>query len=169
MQTSVIFGTLLAIALRERAGAPMREVAVASLEVGGGLNGDGGRSRRRGVTLLAQDAWTHACRELHVDLHWTSRRANLLVAGLDLQAMMGHGIEIGRTRVFLHGETKPCGLMDKAFEGLRQALKNSFRGGAHGEIIQGGTISIGDRVAFIPSPAWAPRPETREPRACSPE
>ncbi len=100
----------------------------------------------RAITLLSKEAWTDACADLGTDLPWEIRRANLLVEGIDLASAMGKRIQIGEARILVHGEVKPCKLMDQQHEGLRAVLKPHFRGGVFGEILEGGTIRVGDPV-----------------------
>jgi MOSC domain-containing protein YiiM len=73
----------------------------------------------------------------------------LLIGGLDLSATIGRTLSIGSTRIQVHGETKPCGLMDQQHAGLRQALVPDCRGGVYGQVLTGGTILVGDPVSLI--------------------
>jgi MOSC domain-containing protein YiiM len=38
--------------------------------------------------------------------------------------------------------------MDEAVEGLRELMSEDWRGGAYGEVIEGGEISVGDPVSW---------------------
>jgi MOSC domain-containing protein YiiM len=49
------------------------------------------------------------------------------------------------------GETDPCGNMERAHPGLRAALTPNWRGGIYGEVLEGGTLSVGDAVSFVRS------------------
>ena len=100
----------------------------------------------RAITLLSKEAWSDVCGELDVELPWQTRRANLLVEGMDLANTLGKRVQIGEVRILVHGEVKPCKLMDQQHEGLRAAINPHCRGGVFGEILEGGTIQIGDDI-----------------------
>lgn len=162
-------GVVRGIAFRGRSGDSMREAAAQLLLAGRGLEGEQERSnKRRSVTLLSLESWRDVCTELQADLPWYSRRANFLIEGLDLAEAIGHGLEIGPARIWIHGETKPCGLMDKTHLGLRETLKPFGRGGVYGEVMVGGTVCLGDRAALILAPWWCPPVTPQESKSCSP-
>lgn len=104
---------------------------------------------KREITLLSAESWADACRELGVDLPWRLRRANLLIEGIDLSTTIGATLSIGPTRIQVHGETKPCGIMDQQYDGLRKALAPKCRGGVYGQVLVGGTIRVGDHVTLL--------------------
>lgn len=124
----------------------MREAREAVVEPGRGITTENRKTGRREVTLISTQAWAEACRDLGVELPWYTRRANLLIEGIDLAATLGRVITIGPVQVRIHGETRPCGIMESQQAGLRDALKPNFRGGVHGEVLTGGTIRVGDPV-----------------------
>ena len=142
-------GVLRSIAIRPSDGDAMTEVNACEVLTGGGLVGENRPSGKREVTLLSAEAWNDTCRELKSDLPWTLRRANLLVDGIDLAATPGRTIAVGEVRIQVHGETRPCGIMDKQHAGLRAALVPDGRGGVTGEILAGGTIRVGDAVEVL--------------------
>lgn len=148
-------GVLRGIALRQTDGQPMIETRSCTLVIGGGISEENRRSIRRGITFLSLESWRETCAELQVDLPWHARRANFLVEGLDLSQTPGRTLHIGIVSVRIHGETKPCGIMDARHQGLRKALEPRFRGGVFGEILQGGEVSIGDPIQFESVPTTA--------------
>jgi len=90
------------------------------------------------------------------------------VEGLDLAATIGHTVEIGTIRVYIHDETRPCKLMDGQHEGLRAALKGELRGGVFGQVLNEGIIRIGDEIRLALSgnggaPKAAESPPTDSP------
>ncbi|MGB0714854.1 MAG: MOSC domain-containing protein [Phycisphaerae bacterium] len=142
-------GTVKALARRAEKSDPMEEINEAVLEAGGGVAGESRSPGKRAVTLLAVEAWNKACAEVQSELPWWIRRANILIDGIDLQQALNKEIHIGETIMQVHGETRPCQLMDDQHEGLRAALKPDMRGGVFAEVIKGGTIRPGDQARLI--------------------
>ncbi len=145
-------GIVHGIAVRPGDGEDMVEVMEQRAVSGAGLVGDPRARGRRGVTLLSEGKWADTMRELGADLPWHARRANVLVYGLDLNAMIDKVIRLGDIIVKIWGETTPCGLMDKIHPGLKNALKLDTRGGVHGEIVYPGVVRYGDPVTMMPAP-----------------
>ena len=76
-------GTLQGIAVRGASRAPMREVQEASVTVPDGIVEDYRGAGLRQVTFIDAGQWRQVMAELGTDLPWHTRRANLLVDGLD--------------------------------------------------------------------------------------
>ena len=116
-----------------------------------GIEGDyGGQPGKRQVTVLSREAWEEACVQAKADLPWTTRRANLLVEGVDLDDSAGSRLRIGELLLEITGETTPCPKMDRAYPGLRAALAPSWRGGITCRVIEGSKIRTGDTVRMEP-------------------
>ena len=152
-------GELIGIARRPRPRAPMEEVDAVDIAAGGGLDGDhkGLKFPRRGVTILAIEAWEAALRQLMdlagpVPLPWTVRRANLLARNLTLPQARGAIIAVGPLRLEVTAETYPCSRMEAAHPGLLRALAPDWRGGVTCRVIEGGHIGIGAAVSVLSSP-----------------
>lgn len=139
-------GTLAGIAHRPTNGDAMVEIDECVLVPGRGLDIENRKTGQREVTLLSRQSWVDACHDLGTDLPWSIRRANLLIDGLDLENCAGRTLTIGTARLRIHGETKPCALMDQQHQGLRAALVPKWRGGVTGEVLAGGTVRVGDPV-----------------------
>ena len=139
-------GIVQGAALRPAMGATMVIVDRVTARTGGGLDGDHADRKHRGITLIDQARWRRAASAAgNADLPWTTRRANLLVEGLDLIPLIGRRIRIGPVLCHVHGETEPCKVMERAWRGLRAALEGGG-GGVYVEVIEGGEIAVGDRV-----------------------
>jgi len=128
----------------------MQPVAEANLIQDIGIEGNADRGGYRQVTLLDADAWESATRELGVDVDPASRRANLLLRGVDLVETVGRVLCIAGCRIEIRGETLPCERMEEAAEGLKEALSTGWRGGVYGMVVEGGSVSIGDAVTWDP-------------------
>lgn len=150
---------LLGIAVRTASRAPMRTLTRARVSLERGVEDDlRGRPGERQVTVLAREAWDRACAELGAELDWTTRRANLLVEGLDLEQSRGRRIAIGTLVLEVSGETDPCQRMDEQRDGLRAALTPEWRGGASCRVLSPGEISVGDAAGFVEAVAPSPSP-----------
>ena len=143
-------GRLEAIAFAARKGGVMRETMFAEITVAKGIVGDArGHFPGRQVTILFHEDWAAACAELGRPLPWTTRRANLLVAGLDVPRGPGVRLGIGEVMLEVTEETTPCNLMEKAAPGLRSALRPGWRGGLCCRVLSGGALAAGDPVRLV--------------------
>jgi MOSC domain-containing protein YiiM len=152
-------GRLIGIARRPARRARMETLDSGQIAVGRGLDGDhkGVKFPKRAITILAQEDWEAALAGLHdlagpVLLHWTVRRANLLVEGLRLPRVAGARIRVGPVLLEVTYQTVPCKRMDDAYPGLMKALSPQWRGGVSCRIIDNGTVALGDEVAVVSSP-----------------
>ena len=142
-------GKLVGIARREKKRAPMEILESAELSEQTGVSRDfRGKPGKRQVTVLSADVWKTVCEELGKDLVWTTRRANLLVEGIELPRGTGDIIEIGSVELLVTMETDPCSRMEEQCAGLKNALQPDWRGGVTCRILNGGSISIGDTVSL---------------------
>jgi len=148
---------LRGIAIRLRPKAPMAACEQALVTPERGVEGDSrGKPGRRQVTLLSSESWAKACAELGEDLPWMTRRANLLVSGLEFTpAHVGSILRFGQLVLEITRETDPCSRMDQARPGLRAALEPDWRGGVCCRVIAAGEIALGQRGQLF-SPAQLP-------------
>ena len=137
-----------AIFIKRAHHGPMDSRLRANLIAGRGLEGNADQGGRRQVTLIARERWDELMAGLDLSLDPASRRANLVVKGIDLAASGGRILRIGSCRVRLIGETRPCERMDDAATGLRAAMRERWGGGAYGEVLDNGEIAVGDAVAW---------------------
>jgi MOSC domain-containing protein YiiM len=141
-------GRLEAIWIKRARRGPMDSVQYAELADARGLVGNVDRSRRRQVTLLERETWDRVMTELNADVDPSARRANLLVAGIELADTRGRILRIGDARVVIGGETTPCERMEEVLPGLRAALRPRWGGGAFAQVLRGATIRVGDAIAW---------------------
>ncbi|MBE0593274.1 MAG: MOSC domain-containing protein [Gemmatimonadales bacterium] len=145
-------GTLEAIWIKRAHRGPMDPVATATLVAGSGIAGNADAGGRRQITLIARERWSAVLQRLGTSLPEHTRRANLLVSGIELADSGDRVLLIGACRVHIRGETRPCGRMDEAYRGLRAAMEPDWGGGAYGEVLDDGTIAVGDTVRWHLSP-----------------
>lgn len=141
-------GTLAAIWVKRAHRGPMDPVGEATLVAGQGIVGNADQGRRRQVTIIEEEIWGDLMKETAGDLDPSARRANLMVRALPLRDSRGRILQIGSCRIRILGETKPCERMEEAHPGLRAAMYPDWRGGAFGEILEGGTIRPGDTATL---------------------
>jgi MOSC domain-containing protein YiiM len=148
-------GRLVGIARRGQRRAPMQEVAQGLISLKAGLAGDfkGAKFPLRQITVLACEAWRAASLDIDdPDLPWTVRRANLLVAGVELPKAKGGVLRVGAVQLEVMGQTYPCIRMEEARAGLLKALAADWRGGVTCRVLCGGQIGVGDAVEVLVRP-----------------
>ena len=139
-----------AIAIKNRPRVAMQSIDSAHISVNSGILGDfRGSQLGRQVTILSESAWQKACAEVGADLPWTTRRANLLLDGLEFdQSFVGKTVRIGEAELVVTEQTNPCSYMDAQHQGLTAALTPEWRGGICCNVVKPGDIKIGDPVEF---------------------
>ena len=149
---------LAAIWIKRVKRGPMDPVTTATLDARG-LLGNANRGGRRQVTLISRERWDAVTEALAVPVEPSIRRANLMVAGIDLEKSRGRVLRVGTTRLRINGETRPCWQMEEAQPGLQAALDRHWGGGAFAEVLDGGEIHVGDSVAWELPLLDAPAPD----------
>ena len=139
-------GKLEAIWLKRARGGPMDPVNEAVAVEGRGLEGGADFGRDRQLTLIEREVFDRLKGELDDSVDPVMRRANLLVSGIRLEGTRDRTLSVGDLRIHIHGETRPCGRMEEACEGLRDALDPHWGAGAHGSVVNDATIVVGDEV-----------------------
>lgn len=145
-------GRIEAIWLKRMRRGPMDPVARAEAVAGKGLLGNANQGGRRQVTILDVDAWRRAIDGLGVEIDPSVRRANVLVRGLNLSHSRGRILRLGGCRLRIFNETRPCERMDESFPGLKAALQPEWGGGVFGEVLESGTLRVGDGVQWDDTP-----------------
>lgn len=140
-------GQVLAIAYREKKRGDMKMLDVANVTLANGIGHDfRGKPGKRQVTVLSKESWQTACEELDTLLPWHTRRANLLITGIDLRDTVDQTLEIGSVKLRITRETDPCERMEEACPGLEKALAKDWRGGVCCRVISEGSIHVGDNI-----------------------
>ena len=140
---------LIAIAKAPYRRAALVELSEAQVSLAKGIDGDArGSTPGRQVTALFKEGWQVACRDLGVELPWLTRRANLLIEGLDIPRT-GVRFAVGTAVFEVMAEADPCRVMEAAHRGLKSALTPDWRGGMCCKVRQAGTIRTGDTVRVL--------------------
>lgn len=146
-------GRLVGIARRDKKRAEMQTLQEADITQSSGVALDfRGKPGDRQVTVISADVWRQVCMELGRTLAWTTRRANLLIEGIELPKSAGGEIRIGAVRLQVTGETDPCSRMEEQCKGLKAALQPDWRGGVCCRVLQDGPVRIGDTVSLTDAP-----------------
>jgi MOSC domain-containing protein YiiM len=139
-------GKLSKIWIKRMKRGSMDSVGSAELVAGRGLVGNANQGGRRQVTLIEEEIWEKLMEKFESKLPPSTRRANLMISGLELANSRGRILRIGDCRIRVYGETKPCEQMEEALPGLKDAMFDDWKGGAFGEVLDNGQINIGDEV-----------------------
>ena len=146
-------GEIIGIATRTKTRAPMDLCASANIlfDKGVGADSRGLKKGNRQVTVMSIEDWDVVCSELGQLIPWTTRRANILLSGIDLKQTKGCLLKLGDCTLEITGELVPCDRMDEQFNGLTKTLSYDWRGGVTCKIIKEGFISVNDNVSIINS------------------
>jgi MOSC domain-containing protein YiiM len=125
----------------------------AELLPGIGLKGNADRGGRRQVTLVSLERWQELMNQVGGNLGPDARRANLVLADVNLENTRGRVLCIGVSRLMIAGETRPCEQMEQAAPGLQRAMREHWGGGAYAEVLTAGTVAVGDKVSWDPDPS----------------
>jgi MOSC domain-containing protein YiiM len=142
-------GRLAAIWVKRMKLGPMDAVETARLIAGRGIVGNANQGGRRQVTIIERERWENFRRRFESSLSPSTRRANLMVEGIDLTKRRGQILQIGECQIRILGETKPCERMDEALPGLKEAMYPDWGGGAFGEVLNNGQITVGDQARWM--------------------
>jgi FdhD protein len=115
---------------------------------GMGISGDRYHGENPGsktqVTLLSLEVVEEMCRSLGIELgDYSVLRRNVLVSGVDLNALVGKSFTIGGVGFEGVEECKPCYWMDEAVAPGANAFL-AGRGGLRCRILSGGTLRCGE-------------------------
>jgi MOSC domain-containing protein YiiM len=145
-------GRLAGIARRDKKRTAMQLLQQAEISTQTGVALDfRGKHGDRQVTVISADVWRQVCIELGTEIPWTTRRANLLVEGLELPRQPRGEIRIGDVLLEVTGETDPCSRMEEQCAGLKAVLQADWRGGVTCRVVRGGHVSVGDAVTLADS------------------
>ena len=119
-------GRLEAIWIKRFKRGPMDPSEQATMVEGRGIEGNANQGGKRQVTIISKEMWQKLMDEVGGNKDPASRRANLMVSGVDLNDTRGRVLAIGDVRVHIHGETHPCERMEEAQPGLQGAMEGSL-------------------------------------------
>ena len=142
-------GRLEWIGLRPARGLPMKQVMQANAIAGSGLEGDrtaGYSGSKRQVTLIQSEYLAVVQSFLPaVDVTPANLRRNLVISGINLNALVKQIIVVGGVQLEITGLCHPC---KKLEERLGHGVFNALRGhgGLTARILSSGPIRVGDAL-----------------------
>ena len=145
-------GTLRWIGLRPARGEAMREVDEARATVGRGLEGDRWRGRANGnrqVSLIQAEHLPVIARLLGREAVPPALvRRNLVVGGVNLEALRRLRFRIGEVVLEGSGACAPCAKMDDAL-GPGGFIAMMGMGGIVARVLEGGRLRVGDPIEAL--------------------
>lgn len=158
-------GTVEAIFLAGAGGEPMRSVREVEAIAGQGLRGDR-YARGLGfwshhnpcqVTLIRAEDLEEIQRTWGLALLEGQHRRNLVVRGLDLEALRGRLFRVGEAVLAYQGPRPPCSYLESLTQpGMKEALAG--RAGICARVVRSGLIRVGDPVEPYPPEAGGQEP-----------
>ena len=152
-------GQVVAIYTAPDKGAPMESRDGVDATAGVGLDGDryaAGEGKytgsdddgKRAVTLIEREAVAAAGREYDIEIGEHEARRNIVTEGVPLNHLVGRTFRVGGVVLRGFKLAEPCTYLEGLTRpGVRRALVH--RAGLRAEILDGGTISVGDAIEAI--------------------
>jgi hypothetical protein len=157
----VFEGSVVGIFIAPASGAPMEARDAVDAIAGTGLAGDryskavgtySGRrlpDHQRAVTLIERETVAAVRSEAGLALDEAETRRNLVTVGVPLNHLVDREFQVGPVRLRGVNLSEPCTYLEREVrDGLRAALIH--RGGLRAEVLEGGTIRLGDAVRPCP-------------------
>ncbi len=148
---------LCGIGIKTEKRAPLVAADAVHVTIESGMDGDvrgeGGKNRRRQVTVISHNQWREACSDMGWNPNttsWMLRRAGLCFEGVWFEKRhIGEQVLIGEELLLeITGETEPCSRMDEIAPGLRDVLLPAMRGGVTCRVVCPGSIVVGNHVVI---------------------
>jgi len=142
-------GRLEAIWVKRAHRGPMDPMSSVRVIPGRGLASNADTSRTRQVTLIEREVWDALMQQTGGLAPPSARRANLMISGIGLANTRDKVLRVGRVRLLIAGETRPCERMEETVTGLQAAMASDWGGGAFAQVLDEGEITVGDIVEWI--------------------
>jgi MOSC domain-containing protein YiiM len=150
-------GRVEQINVTETEGGTIRGLPEATVIAGEGIEGDRYvvKARETGdpvaplkqLTLIEAEALEALARDYGLELSAADSRRNVCTRGVSLDHLVGREFRVGVVRAKGVELCEPCGTMER-LSGVTGSCKGMIhRGGLRAEVLEGGTIRIGDAVA----------------------
>jgi MOSC domain-containing protein YiiM len=158
METALFQGLLEGIYVAGTKKDPLQAVTQVQALAGHGLEGDrycrqAGTFSKAGhpdrqVTLIEAEAIEALARDYDLALAPGQARRNLVTRGVALNHLVGREFLVGGVRLRGVRLCEPCGHLESLTQpGIKDGLRH--RGGLRAQILEGGLLRAGDRVAVL--------------------
>jgi MOSC domain-containing protein YiiM len=149
-------GEVVSIHIAPKAEAPMQSVDEVRAEPGLGLTGDRYHAHTgtysetpgtgRDVTFIASEQIELVAQEYGIELAPGESRRNITTRGVDLNVLVDREFRVGEVTLRGMRLCEPCEYLQghTGKDGLTKALVH--RGGLRADIVNGGTIRVGDKI-----------------------
>ena len=158
--TPALRGRVEAIAIADRAEAPMQEITTARALPGRGLDGDryarrvgtftprSGRGSGYDLTLIEAEVLDELTLPDGQRLGYAEARRNIVTRGLDLNALVGQRFRVGDVECVGRRLCEPCAHLERlTHKGVLRRLIH--RGGLRADILTEGSISVGAVITCL--------------------
>jgi MOSC domain-containing protein YiiM len=152
--TPALRGQVEAVAIADRAEAPMQQITTARAIPGRGLDGDryakrvgtftprSGRGAGYDLTLIEAEVLDELTLADGQRLGYAEARRNIVTRGLDLNALVGQRFRVGDVECVGRRLCEPCAHLERLTH--KGVLRNLIhRGGLRADILTEGSISVG--------------------------
>ena len=139
-------------------GQPLQTVSSFEVEEGKGIVGNprfyarrsrsGGFSKRQVTLIEREQIGEHAAALGLQTISPGTVRSNIETTGINLVTLIGHHAQIGSAVLYFYAPRTPCEKMDAISDGLRALMENG-RQGVLAQVIQSGTIRVGDAIRSL--------------------
>ena len=153
-------GRVEAIAVADRAEAPMQQIPTARAIPGRGLDGDryasrvgtftprSGRGSGYDLTLIEAEVLDELTLPDGHRLGYAEARRNLVTRGIDLNALVGQRFRVGDVECIGRRLCEPCAHLERlTYKGVVRKLIH--RGGLRADILTAGTITVGAAIECL--------------------
>ena len=158
--TPALRGQVEAVAIADRAEAPMQQITTARAIPGRGLDGDryakrvgtftprSGRGAGYDLTLIEAEVLDELTLADGQRLGYAEARRNIVTRGLDLNALVGQRFRVGDVECVGRRRCEPCAHLERlTHKGVLRKLIH--RGGLRADILTEGSISVGAAIECL--------------------
>ena len=144
---------IIGLGIAKNSNQKIEEVSKAELIAGKGIVGDRhfheNNSVRSQITLIESENIDYYNNKSNTQIPYINFRRNVITKGIKLNDLVGKKIIIGSIKLLVHDLCRPCKHL-QGMLGFDDILKEFLlKGGLRCEIINGGKISVGDKITRV--------------------
>jgi len=138
------------IAISENSKGKMLGITTIEIVAKKGIVGDRhfkeNNNKRCQITLIESENINYYNQKFKTSIAYINFRRNIITSGIKLNELVGKEFFIGKAKVKAHDLCRPCKYLQKTLEQQNIIKEFSEKGGLRCEILNGGKISVGDRI-----------------------